>query len=222
MFKVVTKNTGEYSEIPQRSPMRWRLLQKVDSTTLVDQTLALKCKDFFNDVVIYKRTGEQFSIYGFNNKVEFTDGGMYTAITNIDAPSFFPNLTTINVYLESKGLPPIAVLESATKDVHILHIPETYWDNTFFISMVSSLIRSCSYGKKGEVTQLCQEEPTLVSYMHKVDPFFNSGFLPKANTILFSNYQYSGKDVKKLVHAGTFSYMHNAGLQSWYHSGALV
>lgn len=214
MYKLKPIPCTHYSEVAQTNPMRWACLFLEDNV-FVPQSGWWKCKDFLNDVVIYHELGKEFPMYGFQNKVKLNDEGGFVALKDVPV-HFHDNLGVLNTWLVEKGFEPILIVsdfEKAFDVATILLIPRTYWKNTFLISIITSLIRSCAFAKATTVKQLVKKEATFNSYWEKVDALFVPQNLDKMNQLVFINYQYS----KKTLPGSEYTY-HNAGMQTWSNS----
>ena len=201
-----------FLEVGQKALLRWALCYK-NGDVFEGQHGWWKCKDFLNDVVVYLRTGKEFGIYGFNNKAQINEEGGYLALKNV--PAFFEdNLLLLNEQLLSMGLEPIECFAGAGEVEKVVLVPSFYWTNTFFISMITSLIRSCVYKKASTFAECVAEEPTLQGYDTKMWGLLQPENFDKMNELMFLNYQYDGT---KLDSCDTYL-IHNAGLQSWTNS----
>lgn len=217
MLNVVKplKNFGGYSEVSQVNPLRWRLCLR-DGDKLIPQSNWWKCKDFLNDVVIYLRTGHVFSVYSFNNEQKINEEGGYMALKNVHE-SFEKNLPVLNGYLLSKGFPGLSLVPCKATDetTHVVLIPTVYWQNTFYISYITALIRSCCFKEESTIEKLVEHEHYLQGgWFKKLDKMFETKYTEEMNKHIFINYQYSGKNKD---FSNTYS-IHNAGMQTWYNS----
>lgn len=208
-----------YAEVSQKSPMRWCVLKVEADGSAVGQHSWWKCKDFLNDSVMYLRTGKEFPMYGYSNKLVLNDFGAYVALKSI--PDFFEdNLGHLNNWLVERGLPEILWFDhdEGCGVEAVIGIPKEYWDSTFAISAITSLIRSCVYKKMvNNVSELFAQEPTLNGFMENVDKIFKPVNFPMFNELIYKNYQYDGKGDNKNTYT-----IHNAGLQSWINSPGVV
>jgi hypothetical protein len=216
MLKIVKppKNFGTYSEVSQENPLRWRLCLLKDGT-LIPQSSWWKCKDFLNDVVIYLRTGKVFSVYSFHNEQKINDEGGYMALKAVHA-SFDKNLPILNKYLTSKGFPALSLVDHDKGEgtEKVVLIPTIYWQNTFYISYITALIRSCCFTECKTIEELAeQEEKTEGDWFKKIDSLFNTKLTLKMNELVYLNYQYSSKTGYDKTYA-----IHNAGMQTWFES----
>jgi hypothetical protein len=204
----ITIPSGSYSEVSQIAPLRWALTYR-EGDTFAGQHAWWKCKDFLNDVVIYLQTGKEFSIYGFQNKAKLNDDGGYVALKNV--PDFFEhNLALLNEGLIERGFTPIDYLHEG--DSHVVLIPTEYWTNTFFISAITSLIRSCVYAKCDTFKECMDKEPTLTGFSEKLLEQFKLENAGKFNSLLFLSHQYNNSNHPASYNTHIY---HDAGLQSW-------
>ena len=149
MFKinVLKKHRGQYAEIDQPNPLRWRIMHR-KKDVLTSQSCLIKCKDFFNDVVAWKKAKKAFVIYGFRNNIKFNREGLYLHLTEVgEMDVFVNNLYKVNqrifddlkVYLEYTIMDDYSI---------VVMIPNQLWSNTYYISLVSMMIRLCNYNVK--------------------------------------------------------------------------
>lgn len=146
MFELNITHKNTYSEIAQANPLRWRVMLR-DKKVLHSQSGLIKCKDFFNDIVAWKHGGHQFNIYSFNNQVKFNRFGLYMLLTSItDKKQFLSNLDALNERLK-KDLNTKISTYSLPKDENslVIHIPNPVWQNTYYVSLATMMIRLCNY-----------------------------------------------------------------------------
>ena len=141
-----------YCESPQANPVRWLALKEIESGVFVNTTAPFKCKDYFNDFVIYKHTGHEFRAHGMKSSAaEFnTDGSLYVLVLNV-TEFFEQNIKNI--------LEPTMLKEwGATITVHsnvlirnsnsstgtILHMSSECFASTFRISTLMLFLRNCN------------------------------------------------------------------------------
>lgn len=146
MFKLNLTHTNTYSEMGQPNPMRWRLMFKEEDGSLSSQSGLIACKDFFNDVVAWKQAQKEFQIYKFNNQVKFNEEGMYMVLSSIaDVDQFMNNiLSVLNLQLV-EDLGTVLLIEQQSDSEVVLCIPNEVWESTYYISVVSMMIRLCNY-----------------------------------------------------------------------------
>jgi len=204
-----------YAEVSQKAPLRWAMIVEQEDGTWAGEHNWWKCKDFLNDVVFYLRTGKEFPMYGFKNKVTKQDSHYTFALKHI--PNYFEdNLGYLNNFLVNLGHPDIgfaADIQGHDAECAIF-IPAYYFTNTFYISLITSLIRSCVYQPivNGDDMTMFRTEPTLVDYLDQALEQFLPEMKEKKDALIYRNYQYNGNNV-----GGTYT-IHNAGLQSWIDS----
>ncbi|MDE3022297.1 MAG: hypothetical protein KGI54_10590 [Pseudomonadota bacterium] len=119
---------------------------------LSSQSGLIKCKDFFNDVVAWKNAKKAFSIYRFDNQVSFNREGLYFHLTGIgDVTKFFINLNVVNTRLYKDMGVIVSVHTHALPEGTqpntsvVISIPNKVWKSTYYISVLSLLIRVCNY-----------------------------------------------------------------------------
>jgi hypothetical protein len=180
MFKLKNTHKITYSEVGQPNPLRWRImLRKKD--TLHSQSGLIKCKDFFNDVVAWKQGKHRFKIYLFDNKITFNRAGLYFILTGIsNREMFLANLDVLNEKIKENLNTKISYYTTARKSKVVIHIPNPLWENTYYISVVSMMIRLCNYNcvyKKWE------------DFFHADAPMntAENAFNPKAKALVLTN-----------------------------------
>ena len=216
MLSIKHIPSNKYAEESQPLKMRWCVLDVSDTDNVVGQHGWWQCKDFLNDCVFYLATGTEFSVYRFPNKLKLNNGLSYIALKDAKA-CFIPNYLKLNEWLISKGLPRLFRLKEHDGGCgvqHIIKIPAFYWSNTFLISFITSLLRSCGYkefsGTIEDIHEMFLNEPTLqngyfakaVSLLEKVDK-------AEMDKLVFKNYAYDATNYQDAY------YVHNAGLQKW-------
>jgi hypothetical protein len=219
-IKIASIPSASYAEVSQKSDMRWAVVHVNEEGVATGQHGWWKCKDFLNDSVIFLATGREFPMYGYQNKLTLNEEGAFVALKNI--PDFFKdNLAHLNHFLAGRDMPPISWVEhdKGCKVEAVIIIPTFYWESTFTISAITSMIRSCVYKKISSMEEGFAEEPTLKGYIEKLLPVFVVSNRPIWKGLLFKNYQYDGSTKEKVFAAGTTT-IHNCGLQSWLNSGA--
>lgn len=147
MLDITLTHNETYSENPQVNSLRWRIMYKNEDGSFVDQAAVMKCKDIFNDVVAKITGDKEFVKYYFNNSsIKSNQEGIYILLTGVNSPKtkFAQNvLTILNPRLE-KDLGCIVELEVEDEKTMIL-IPPKVWTSTYYISLLSLLIRGCNY-----------------------------------------------------------------------------
>jgi hypothetical protein len=208
-----------YAEIPQANPLLWQILhKKVD--VLTSQSSRLKCKDFFNDVVAWKVAKKKFSIYGFSNEVKFNRNGLWVHLTEIAKKERFKaNLAIVDARLQADLKCNMTYQD--TEDGLALLVPPAVWKSTYYISLLSMVIRCCNYDKEYKTWE---EIFAADSPMAMVDGAFNlkareytckNGFiLPKAVSHMWYNAGHGWNSDTKAKEA-TGSIVHNNGVCSW-------
>lgn len=185
-----TGKKTSYTESSQPSELRWVLLKKIDEETFESQAGVMKCRDYFNDMVFKYNDLEtklkvKFSpIYGFSiEKTKFIFGeGIYFLVFGIDdQESFFKSIDVLNKFLveeqklpaitftktEDVLIPPQTGFQNATKaqlkaGSWVLHIPHEYCLQTYRMSLLTQLIRMCTYG----------------TALEKMEDFFDEKYFP--------------------------------------------
>lgn len=199
-----------------------------DENVLTSQSGKIACKDFFNDVVAWKKIRHPFNIYRFDNKVNFNDEGMYILLTNIaDKTQFVKNIkNAINPQLE-KDLDSKIVCYQQGKGSVVVMLPHEVWQSTYHISVVSMTIRLCNY----TVDYTCWEDffktdspinTVECSFKETTKQFVKEkGFsLPEK----FKNFWYYARDgyTSESDKGIIPSVIHNNGATDWVHAMSMA
>lgn len=148
-------------ESGQHNPLRWTCLKKVRDT-FTNTTPLFKCRDYFNDFVVYRHMKKVFSQYGMkSNQAKFDrKGGMWVLLSNVTdylqsniencINSEFGNTWGIKlVYTPVDD----GVVTGDIYSQHIiagkakyglLYIPKEALTNTLRISVMTLLVRNCN------------------------------------------------------------------------------
>lgn len=146
MYEIKRKVPVHYSEIYQVNPIKWETLFRTKEYFRATSS-PFKCKDFLNDVVAYYNNKQSFCMYSFKNRIRFNKEGLYLCVTEILNPEQFKeNIEkAINVTLKEQLSCEIEVFLNDSKNI-ILLFPKQLLKNTFYISLVTMLIRCSNYG----------------------------------------------------------------------------
>lgn len=218
-----------YTEIGQPNPLRWIICNDDKKGNAVQVSNIIRCKDFFNDLTYTIQTGKGFSIYGFNAK-EYSPpkkGEPVVFAVKFLFPEFFSNMEVLNSWLvNEQGFPAIDVLQQPDKTTAVLKIPGKYFENTYFTSLVTLLIRlmnnQIKFKNFEEVTKydFHVQEMALFKQVLATKWFFKN--FPKTG---YKYVWYQGEDYNSEVENskpspyGVSSMVHNNGLVSWSNSG---
>ena len=221
MFKLKNTHQTTYGEIHQPNPLRWRIMFR-EKNVLSSQSGIIKCKDFFNDVVAWKKAKMAFSMYSFKNDIKFNRYGVYFHITGIeDRDRFFANLDVLNQRLQQDLNTKVSYYKaSRCKTAAIIHIPNPLWENTYRISLVTMMIRLSNYAMAyegwddffKEDAPMCTADKAFTKEAQKLTKAF--GFNPPAITNgcwYYSTHGYISKKCPKPA----VSIIHNNGCSSW-------
>jgi hypothetical protein len=221
MFKLNITHKNGYNEIDQPNPLRWRIMLR-EKDVLHSQSGLIKCKDFFNDIVAFKQANLKFSIYNFSNEVKFNRHGLYFHLTHIhDTAMFCENLIIVNDRLQQDLKTTVKFWIQEDGSVVVL-IPNKLWKNTYYISLVSMMIRLCNYKVQYDSWDsiFAKDAPinrieSAFSHAAKKRTHENGFVLPKQ---LRTFWYWAGKmansnDGKKVMP----SVVHNNGVTSWSH-----
>ena len=217
MLKITHKNT--YAEIAQANPLRWRIMHK-QKGVYHSQSGLIKCKDFFNDIVAWKQGKKEFSIYNFKNKVKFNRDGLFFHLTEVkNVERFMLNLNCINERLISDLKTHLDCFQHDDHSV-ILCIPHKLWKNTYYISLVSMMIRLCNYDKQYETWEDFFDDKAPLTTVETAfskktkDYTKENGFKIPANLRKF--WFWAGKDYHSGNQAKPMgSVIHNNGVNNW-------
>jgi hypothetical protein len=143
--KFLTAQRGwSYGEVGQINALRWQIYHYNHEThEMTPQSGLIKCKDFFNDLVASYH-GKPFSIYGFDStQIQLNEEGVYFLLHNI-VPSLKENLEGWIVPLVKEELG-CDLTFTEVNDQLLLFIPRRVFDKTYYISLLSLLIRASNY-----------------------------------------------------------------------------
>lgn len=216
-----------YCESPQANPVRWLVLKETEPGVFVNTTAPFKCKDYFNDFVIYKHTQHEFRAHGMKSSAaEFnTDGSLYVLVLNV-TEFFEQNIKNI--------LEPTMLKEwGATITVHsnvpivgpspvnvgtILHMSSECFASTFRISALMLFLRNCNvnmlvpdYDSRLDRTLAIEGQWTEQTYDFFKQRQYNNSVLGNWVWYCGGNYHSDGYPATN-TDAYTF---HDNGVNSW-------
>ena len=224
MFEVniLKKHKGQYAEIDQPNPLRWRIMYR-SKDVLTSQSCLIKCKDFFNDVVAWKKAKKSFTIYGFKNNIKFNREGLYVHLTDIeDVNTFLHNLYVMDERLERNLKIGMSWYVQEDNSIVVL-IPHKVFSNTYYISLLSMLIRLCNYNTKYEDWDSIFDEKAPINTIEEAFTDKAKTFTQKNGFKLLTKYRklwYNSTDGwnslsgKELI----ASIIHNNGVCDWVKS----
>lgn len=235
MLKITLTHYETYAENFQPNPIRWRLMYKYEDGSFVDQAAVMKCKDFFNDVVAKVTGNKCFSKYSFDNStIKSNKEGIYILLTGIQSPKtvFAKNIKALVNPRLKQDLGCEVSLKHGNKCVMLL-VPSKVWTSTYYISLLSLLIRGCNYNEivpswEQLFKLLCEKEgryanPSGCGYLEKehCKALSETGFkVAKAEKYWF--YQNEGCHNEQFEEYSLSTIVHNNGVVAWYRSGALT
>ena len=149
MIKFVGKVKEEYTETPQVNPLRWRTLFRKDEEVFERTSSIFKCKDYFNDMVLARVDKCFGSVYGFNNKKEQNKEGLYVEVI-YTTDKFLENLKVLNQWCADTsrdGHKTCVDYVGVRKERVVLLLPDWVMSSTYYVSLVTYLIRCCNYDK---------------------------------------------------------------------------
>lgn len=228
MLKMTFTYDGDkYMENPQKNPIRWRFMYKEEDGSFSDQGNWMACKDFFNDVVA-KFTGKvEFAVYRFNNsKLKKNDEGFYVLVKNIqDKESFYHNI--------DKAINPMLVDQLSTNMVAIdgedgqamLLFPNVVLTSTYYISLLTLVIRCSNYGKKAnnwnELIDIVEDKESNGKNHYSnqnsdtLEVIRGEGFGYELAREYWWYYNDNYNSSKRAGTSAGVTTIHNCGIQSW-------
>lgn len=213
-----------YQEISQPNPLRWQLVKHTGDDEFTCVTHQFRCKDFFNDFVMFHNTSIDMNPYGMviNKELfESTWSGLPILLHEVKSGWEHNIYDIINPYLDSQRMPPIVPYPQEGNRVFI-NIPVEYLKCTFYISTLTLLLRVANLAQKLENWEqlrmsLATQEKPLFAAMEK-RPISK---MPEAQKkfITYWNKE-SGKEgnyTKENAKAGYdfVSMTHNCGILAW-------
>lgn len=223
MFKVKLSVATRYLEEGQVNPLRWKTMYR-EGDLFTDQSGWIKCKDFFNDTVAFFKEGSVFSIYSYKNDIKKNEEGVYVLLDNIkDKNQFLHNLEVIArqcVADKFDWVTPVFPVDALPKDQILLLIPNSFWESTYYISLITKVLRLANYGVRYETWEdFWKDDAPAVRLESGFDPetiqFVNTkGFkLPQKykRYWYFAGKQYNSQKEPKL----TGGVIHNNGVNNW-------
>lgn len=234
MLNITLTHNETYSENPQPNSIRWRIMYKNEDGSFVDQAAVMKCKDFFNDVVAKVTGNKEFIKYIFDNKdIKSNEEGIYLLLTGLNSPKtiFARNVENIINPRLKEELGCVVLMEIEPEKVMML-VPKKVWSSTYYISLLSLLIRGCNYNEKvdgwDEMFRLLYTKeglynnPTGCGYLKEehIKVLSEVGFnVPLAEKHWFYS---SGVNSEKYEDYNLSSIVHNNGVVEWIRAGAVV
>lgn len=215
-----------YNESQQNNPIRWVCLAKVDTDTYESVTMPFKCKDYFNDFVIYKQTGHVFSAHGMcSDEAKFCErDGLYVLVYNT-TPEFAQNVKNVlqPTFGDAWGASvEITPLDKSDVDglpqndgFAILWFSPECLVSTFRISVLALLIRNCNvpfevkdYDERIDRNLISDGNLSYTSYVTLKDRNFT--FPEQAEYAWYAGPTYNSKGAK-----AQYYILHDNGLQAW-------
>lgn len=239
--KSVLNRESNLTQTGQRNPLRWICLKHLEEETFTHTTPWFRCKDYFNDAVVWFHQKQKFSIYGMSSdSFHFNeDGSMYVGVSHI-VPQFESNLALLDKIEAGMGCKVTVVgktTEVLSADIHnglhtdsdgvtVLHLSKECFLSTFRISMVTWLIRMANVETTYTTYTDVFKDEGQMQYVAN----FTSHVKPKLPNLEFDKLDEKGclwyyssaansKTTPKVTsyEAGT---VHNAGANQWILSGA--
>ena len=216
----------DYSESPQNNPIRWILLAKVGEDEYESTTQPFKCKDYFNDFVIYKQLGKEFRVHGMRSQqAKFCErSGLYVLVYNT-TPEFVQNVKNVlQVTFKDAWDASVEVTPIDKSDINgllqkdnfaILWFSPECLVSTFRISVLTFLIRNCNvpfvvntYDERIDQNLCIDGDLPYAAYMCLRDKNFT--FPEQAEYVWYIGEEYNSQGTPTSVYS-----MHDNGLRSW-------
>jgi len=157
-------------EVGQQNPMRIQVCKKTGDNEYTIVTPPFRCKDFLNEVVVSYNTGKDFSIFGFktlNKEMGLREDMEHLPLflTHVSKYWYDNCVSVLNPYLKDVGFPSLDVDTGG-----MVFIPLKYLESTFYISIISLLLRCMSQTIKLKGMEHCLEylkvtNPSDYTYM---------------------------------------------------------
>jgi hypothetical protein len=219
-MKIIIKPTGGYAEETQPNPMRWLMLYRQPDGSFHSHGAWIKCKDFFNDYAYTKQTGNAFQIYGFKPnemKVAPKDQPEYMLLDNI-TKSWPYNMKVMNDWLLDQGMPVVPFTEHEGQ--WLIQLDPVYWHNTYFISLISLIIRLMNTDKEFKTfAEAISWKNFPQRDQGKWDPVVKAGFFFKIPKKYWKYMWFCGpernSDNTPHTHYGISNLVHNCGVLEW-------
>lgn len=221
MLKVNFKPFARYAEETQPNPLQWAIVAPDEDGVFQQSSAWIICKDFFNDLAYFLQTGHGFSIYGFNAG---QIGGVYNKhdpvfmVVKNFKPTFVNNVDKVNDYLASKGYP-IVQISNVDKDHLLIKWDPWFFSNTYYISLMSLIIRLCNYGHAfNSFGDLVKTKDFATKDQQKWDQVVNKGVffdLPEKVKDYVWYYGPNCNSESKFDNYRIPSLVHNCGVLAW-------
>jgi hypothetical protein len=173
--------------------------------------------------VAWKKAKRSFTIYGFKNNIKFNREGLYVHLTDIeDVNTFLYNLYLMDERLERDLKIGMSWYVQEDNSIVVL-IPQKVFNSTYYISLLSMLIRLCNYNTEYTTWDSIFDEEAPIN---TIEEAFNDGakaftqkngfkLLPKYRKLWYNSTNgwnsASGKDLIASV-------IHNNGVCDWVKS----
>lgn len=222
----ILSRSEQLTESGQRNPIRWICLQHISEDSFKNTTPWFKCKDYFNDAVVWWHQKIKFSVYGMSSDsfVFNEDGSMYVGVKNT-TDQFQSNLCLLDKIESGMGCK--VTVMGQVSDVTVLHLSKECFQSTFRISMVTWLIRMANVGKTYTTYQDVFNDTVEMEYVS----IFSTSLTTKLKELDYSKvnedgYQwYCGPAYNSKVTAEISPYLatsvHNCGVATWDNYGKI-
>lgn len=210
----------DYSEIGQHNPLRFIVLSK-EGDFYTNDTGWFRCKDFFNDLVFTRQTGNAIRIYGFDTKFAVGMDNTQPLLVGLKklTQTFQYNVMALNWFLSETKRPIIRFAESCTPMEAVIEIPPYYLENTYRISLLTLLLRCLNVERINNWTEFLlyphnYQDKAMLDQVIKKNIWFKARKLIKTH-VWHSSPQYNSNmgevyGVDHMIHSnGVISWMEN-------------
>ena len=147
--------SATYTEVHQDNCLRWTIVKYIKEQDGIqvyqEVSKKMKCRDYFNDVVVAFNTGDKCSMYGFVAEEDTfnRDWLGLPVLLHKTYAGFMHNIEhIINPYLDGMEMPTLHPEKLEGCDEVLLNIPVEYLKSVFFMSTITLLIRVANQPKK--------------------------------------------------------------------------
>jgi len=144
-FNKLTNPPTPYGEMSQVNNLRWEMLYKEQDGSFTVQTLKIRCKDFFNDIVPRFNGKEGGQIYGFSSKEDkfnINEEGLYVRLTSITA------IDVLEQNLKQLVTEEFYSFERIDDKTALLLMKKALFVSTYYVSLFTLLVRLSCYKEK--------------------------------------------------------------------------
>lgn len=143
-----------YIESSQKNPIRWMLLKHEGNSVFTNITNVFKCKDYFNDFVVFGKLGEKFSVHGMPSSAACfePDGSLYVLVYGL-FDQFEQNVKNVidptfgkewGCSFQITRLAASEIVGASMQNAAIIKFSPKCFMSTFRISCLSLFLRNCN------------------------------------------------------------------------------